>query len=32
MIRVTRNSTRNVGERGQWASSEEMIYRFWKAN
>jgi hypothetical protein len=32
MIRVTRTSTRNVGERGQWASSEEMIYRFWKAN
>jgi len=32
MIRVTKVSTRNVGERGQWSGSEEMIYRFWKAN
>lgn len=32
IIRVVKTTSRNVGERGQWSSSEEMIYRFWKAD
>jgi hypothetical protein len=30
MIRVSRTSSRNAGERGEWSGSEEQIFRLWK--